>query len=384
VSAGPPARTAIDAPPGRRSDLDALRLLAVLLLFVFHTAKVFDGDPAYHVKSPAFEEPGTMGAAASAVSWWIRRWQMPLLFAIAGWASVVSIRRHGVRRFLARRALRLGAPLALGVVLLCPPIKWLELAQGRTLRPSGLRLVPASELPPLELLSRFFGRLDHFTWSHLWFLAYLLVFTLAAVPFLRVAAAGRAGGRRAPGALVALLPAVPLASLELALRPRFGDHPNLYSDWANVATFSAYFLLGATLAARPQIEEALRRARGLACGLLLAATVAAAVVVDPLPRIVAGAVVGWSAVACALGCAPALRWPRPLAAPAWRRSALAVFVLHHTPLLWIAWAVTRSDLPPAAQAFSILLGAAAATALLVTLAARWGPARRALGLAVPA
>jgi hypothetical protein len=387
------AATGPELPAPRRRDLDALRLVAVLLLFVFHTAKVFDADPAYHVK----QEPALAGA--SALSWWIRRWQMPLLFLISGWASAIAAGRLGVSAFLRGRLVRLGLPLAAGVALLCPPIKWLELAGGRTLRPSGLRLVAPVELPPLELLARFFGRLDHFTWSHLWFLVYLLAFTVVAAPMLKLGGAALAGRPRAPRpaspigplqppvvrrlTVVALLPIPLLALLEAALRPRFGDYPSLIGDWANLALFASYFALGVVLARWPPFEAALRRTRLLQAALLLVATATAAAVAEPHLRSALGGAIGWCGVAWAIAAAPAIRWPARLARGRLPRSALAIYVLHHTPLLAVAFVVTRSGLPLAWQVLLVASGAALATAVLVGLAWRWSPARRLFGLIEP-
>lgn len=37
--------------PSRRYDIDWLRVLATLLLFVFHTAMVFNPAPFYHIRN---------------------------------------------------------------------------------------------------------------------------------------------------------------------------------------------------------------------------------------------------------------------------------------------------------------------------------------------
>ena len=54
-------------PFDRRYDLDALRVLAVLLLIVFHSARVFDVFDPFYVKSPATSDP--LSWAVVALDW---------------------------------------------------------------------------------------------------------------------------------------------------------------------------------------------------------------------------------------------------------------------------------------------------------------------------
>lgn len=84
-------------PPSRHPDLDALRVGAVYLLIPFHTLKVYDPRPLYHVWSPDLI-PGVGHVTA-----FISLWHMPLLFLLAGWSAVLSLRRRGAAVFLRER-----------------------------------------------------------------------------------------------------------------------------------------------------------------------------------------------------------------------------------------------------------------------------------------
>ena len=101
--------------------------------------------------------------------------------------------------FVKERILKLWVPLVMGSVLLMPPIKYVELLSGLDANYAGLRVSPALQsgfqqviptglptMPPfnesfLEFLPTFFTHLERYTWAHLWFIAYLLVFTLLTV-----------------------------------------------------------------------------------------------------------------------------------------------------------------------------------------------------------
>src|SRR5262249_62175804 len=115
-------------------------------------------------------------------------WHMPLFFLLAGWSVVASLRARGRAGFVRERIFKLWIPLVMGCVLLCPPIKYIELASGLDMNATGLRVsderqdgfhqLIGSALPVatsfhesfFEFLPTFFTRIERFTWSHLWFL----------------------------------------------------------------------------------------------------------------------------------------------------------------------------------------------------------------------
>ena len=94
-----------------------LRVFAVYLLFAFHTAPVYDPFPWYHVWRPELI-PGVERFTGS-----VHLWHMPLLFLLAGWSLVASVRSRGGAAFVRERWQRLGIPLLFGCVVLCAVIK---------------------------------------------------------------------------------------------------------------------------------------------------------------------------------------------------------------------------------------------------------------------
>jgi peptidoglycan/LPS O-acetylase OafA/YrhL len=73
-------------PAARRLDVDWLRIFAVYLLFPFHVGKVFDVAPFYHLKNA--ELSGAMGFFTG----FVHQWHMRLLFVLAGWSLLASLR----------------------------------------------------------------------------------------------------------------------------------------------------------------------------------------------------------------------------------------------------------------------------------------------------
>ena len=367
-----------EAPP-RRHDIDALRVFACYLLILFHVGMVFNPAPFFHVRN------GEVSAGFLVLCGFISLWHMPLLFLLAGWSAAGSLRGRGVRAFLRERFAKLAVPLAAGCALLAPVIKYLELRSGLDLSHSGLRVGPALresfraeagvELPLMRpfddgfaaFLPRFFTELDLFTWSHLWFLAYLLVFTLVLLPLLAGLARRLPETSPAPRWLV-WAPLLPLVLVQVVLRPHFPGPYNLYDDWASVAYFVTFLLAGFLLAVRPGLEDRVREAwrRALALGLAAAALLLAGVLgaVRSEPVLLAGsAVAGWCFVVALLGLARE-RIDRPIPHRDYLvESAFPVYLLHQVVVVVLAYAVVGLPLGIAAK-FALLL----AVATLVTLA----------------
>lgn len=385
------------AVPERRHDLDALRVFGCYLLFLFHVGMVFNPAPFFHVRNDA------SSVVFLILCGFIGLWHMPLLFLLAGWSAAASLRSRGAGAFLRERFHKLFVPLVAGCILLVPIIKYLELRSGQDLNHRGLfvteevqasmqsvvpvnlpRAEPFEESFP-EFLSTFFTDLDRFSWSHLWFLAYLLTFTLVLLPVL-APTARRGPVRRLPARAWLYLPILPLALIQLTLRERFPGPYNLYNDWANVAFYVTFLASGFALAVAPGLEERLQEEwrRLLALGLVATGVLLAAVlgVFESTPVVLAGtALAGWGFVAALLGFArgrvtrstPQLRY---LA-----ESAFPIYVLHQPVVVVLGAGAVLLPLGIPAKFVLLLVGSVCGTLALYHFGVRpFGPARRLIGM----
>ena len=73
----------------RRYDIDWLRVIATLAVFVFHSTRFF-GTEDWHAKVPAAEQSETVVLLREFL---IAVWFMPLFFLVAGFASRYSLKR---------------------------------------------------------------------------------------------------------------------------------------------------------------------------------------------------------------------------------------------------------------------------------------------------
>jgi len=333
----------------RRTDLDLLRIIVCAGVILGHALLIYAAEPRYHLKAPTEWVPATVLYEA------IRITSLPIFFCLAGWSAVGSLRRRDAQRYVTDRLLRVLLPLFAGILLLGPIIKWIELQQGRDLRLGGFRLVPPPEYSFVEFLGRYLTRVDTMTWSHLWFLAYLFVISVALLPALRWLAR-RPVEQRMPGRLAAYAPALGLAALIAATGAYWPFLPSLVHDWANLFYFATCFGVGAVLAAWPGLEA---RLRAEAPGLALLALAGFVLVLWAGPSTLGRIGVGlcaWGSIGAGLGFAG--RHP-PRATPLFNwlgESTMAVYVVHHVPVLLLGLAVLPLGWAPGWGVLAVWIG----------------------------
>jgi peptidoglycan/LPS O-acetylase OafA/YrhL len=332
----------------RRTDLDGLRILVCLLVIVSHACVPFSWEVHYHVKS------ATASVVPAAIYEFIHLTTMPLFFALAGWSAVTSLRRRSPAQFLRERLQRVAVPLAAGLVVVGPIVRYIELHNGRELRLGGFRTMAPQPVSFISVMEHYYPRLSSYTWSHLWFLAYLLVISTALLPVL-VPLARRAPRAEVPPAPALWLPAVPLAVVLTAFGGYWPFLPDLIGDWGNLVYYAACFLLGALLACRTGFEALLRRRAWTLLGVMLAGLGLELAFWDSACGRLCVAVAAWGAIGGAIGLA-ARHPPRPT--PLFHylsEAALPVYILHHVPVLFLSWAVVDLAWPVGAKVVAILL-----------------------------
>src|SRR5215470_3757543 len=403
--AAPGARPAAAVRPawppaaGRRADLDVMRAFVVAGLVVFHSAMVFAAGTSWFVTDPR----PSIGFTVFLL--WGSLWGMPLLFLVSGMGVRYAIRSRPAGAFAAERLARLGIPFLTGLVLLVPPMFYLEhLAQPGFHQPYWRFWLAFMNIPHIAA-----GLLPRGTWSsgainfdpaHLWFLYVLLVFSLALLPLFRFLHNPR--GALLAGRAAALATGHPVATLAVAAVPvmvteaAFGPDVNT-GGWERLA-YVFPFAYGFLIAGDARFESALSRVRWPAVAVAATATVgllgwAAAAG----PRVVTGAEPGWSALqglagwawlAAIVGFAAAFTArrrqsgtapPRPAPArePRWQRAAgyanqavLPFYLLHEPVIVAFAWIIVRWNGPILVK-YSVLVAASfTATVVIYDLAVR--------------
>jgi len=232
----------------RSHHLDAIRVSAILLLIPYHAARYVqkgDGDPRI----------------VDAVVWFVHAWHMPLFFAISGFLAASALRRSTAALQLRARFRRLGLPLFVGMLTVVPLANLLVIGAA-ALWPRHGELPPKRELDLANVFS--------LTPRHLWFIAYLLLISLAAIGiWLAIQRAPRLGAaiNRGFGRMLRSWWAVPfLAAISAAILitktgwVAGGSASNsLVPAPTLFAYYSFFFLFGWLLSGQGELVEQLKR-----------------------------------------------------------------------------------------------------------------------------
>jgi glucan biosynthesis protein C len=326
--------------------LDWVRIIAFFILILYHVGMYYV-TWGWHVKSPYASdtlEPYMMLSAP---------WRLGLLFLVSGVASGYMLERLGALRFATQRSTRLLVPLVFGMLVVVPPQSYCEVIEKLGYAGSYADFM-RQYLAAYHGFCKDGSCLILPTWNHLWFVAYLWVYTLvfaalAIVPGWRMdRVAGRLGALLCGWKLL-LVPAAVLALARVALEARYPQTHALVGDWYNHANYFFLFALGTLLARVPQAWPRFEAMRWYGLGTALGCWAALQVwyamppeVVVPHPQAcwnvahIIYALCAWSAIVAACGFAhrhlhfdsPARRYLTEAVFP--------VYIVHQTLIVTMA------------------------------------------------
>ena len=102
----------------RRYDIDWLRVIAMLSVFVFHTTRFFCTED-WHIKVPASQQSDVLGIVRD---FFISSWFMELFCLVSGFAAWYALKHRTARQFFTERVKRLLIPLyTVGLFILVVP-----------------------------------------------------------------------------------------------------------------------------------------------------------------------------------------------------------------------------------------------------------------------
>ena len=298
--------------------------------------------------------------------------------------------------------MRLLPPLLFGMVVVVPPQTWLQLAQASAAAPlpygafwlhyltaSGHRLWRGKPLVTP-------------TWNHLWFVAYLLVYTLLLALALKLTPKvlerlQSAGERALRGPGLLLWPLLWLIVVRWLLAPYFPETHALIGDWTVHAESLAAFLFGYLFAKSDALWAGFVRWRWwtLAAALLAYTAYAAVQIVWPgdavPPQGVRFAlreiypVDQWAWIAAILGFARLHVAGRDNAARRYLTEAIFPFyIVHQTIIVCTGYWLTGFALPAAVEAAIVIAATVGGCFATFEIVRRIAPLRPLFGLRLTA
>jgi hypothetical protein len=384
--------------PDRRHDLDWIRVGAFLLLILYHVG-MFYVPWDWHVKSSHEVE------ALEPIMQLTNPWRLTLLFLVSGAAtrfladSLARDGRVGAGRLAGSRTLRLLPPLLFAMFVIVPPQSYYEIVEAVG------RLAPQADAYRNPITADFWvryatasgnwcgpdgGCLVTPTWNHMWFVAYLLVYSLILAALLalssgRLRALGGLLERGLKGWGLLIWPIVFLAAIRWGLAYRFEITHDLVNDWYNHALSFSAFLFGFLTARSEALRQGFIRLRWPALILALVAWAAwagyaweyraeDAMPADALRRAmrIVYAADQWAFIAAILGFG-AKHLNR--GGPALRYLTVGVFpfyIVHQTAIVVLGHHLAQLRLPLAVEASVLIAATFAACFLAYEIARRIG------------
>ena len=358
--------------------IDWLRALAVLGVFVYHSAHPFDTID-WHIKNAQQSEGLTV------VQGFFATWGIGFFFMIAGAASCLALRSRTTRAFVRERVMRLLLPFVAAWVVLSPVQSYFEETHWGRYEGSFVAFVPRffegvwnvlrSDIPGPLLLDKTY---------HLWFLMFLFEFSMLGLLLFRWLRSS--AGRRAIGWLgdhadargCILLFGVPLAVIHVLVEGGPGDAHR----WNEFVFYFDFFVAGYVVLSDERLLEAVRRdaVPALVVAIVGMATLLGSGAVgfaerEGNPRSPLGmwilfvlTIQGWAWMTATFG------WGLRVAAfarPLPRRTAVALmpfFVLHQAIIVVVAFFVVEWAAGIPVKLVAVLAGSFVLTAALSGLA----------------
>jgi hypothetical protein len=244
----------------RRYDLDWLRVIAFGLLIFYHVGMYYV-TWGWHVKSPYesdFLEPAMM---------LLNPWRLPLLFVISGIAVRYAADKMAAGPFAWSRFKRLMIPLLFGSFFIVPPQTYYELLGKGVIEPGYWDFY--------KLYVDFDRHWEVVTptYNHLWYVMYVLIYTMVAIPLLLIARhtpVPQIVGRLFASPLVLLLPVIPFLLYRFTLDTQFPESHDFMNDPAAHARYGSWFFLGLLCAKSADFWAGVKKYWRVSLGLAVA------------------------------------------------------------------------------------------------------------------
>jgi peptidoglycan/LPS O-acetylase OafA/YrhL len=337
----------------RRYDVDWLRVIATLAIFLYHCSRFFDTE-AWELKN--VQQSLVVDVLRVGLVW---PWVMELFFLLSGVGSWYALKSRTAGQYLVERVKRLLVPLyTVGLFILLPPQYYFRLVTNEGFEGSFW-----------EAMSLYFSRLGRFSFSwpggllpvpfagHLWFLQFLFLISLVVVPLLF--ALRSEGGLRLVERLAgwccrpggALLFLIPISLVTIGLRFLFPGS----RTWADLVYYALFFIVGYLVPADGRFTESFVRHRWVCLALWIVTFSGAGFLLGVLGYDIGNepfslqyvlfqitvSTMSWSAVVCMLSLgARRLNFSHARLAQA-NEAVLPFYLFHQTVILAVGWFVIR-------------------------------------------
>ncbi len=353
----------------RRYDLDWIRVGAFMLLIFYHIGMMYvpwDWHIASSHKVETLDTPMML----------LNAWRLSILFFVSGISVRYAADKYRGQGFVKTRFWRLFIPIVFGILVIVPPQTYLQLRMAGTIDANLFRFYKT-----YLNLNQAWSVITP-TWNHLWYVVYILPYTMLVLlftPVLNRLQLGKVGALVATitkGWCLLFVPAILLLIYRFTLVTRFETTHAFWGDWANHAISFTMFLMGWFWAKSPAFWSTVDKVWKTAAALTLLSIVILAVayenweiVLQSDPSLTAALMLrvfyAWIMIISILGFGQAYL-NRPSKALTYMTQAIFPwYILHQTITIIIGYVlVTNFKLSLASESTLVVFGTIAGCALL--------------------
>ena len=343
----------------RRYDLDWLRVLAILAIFVFHSTRLYDTDD-WSIKNLTTYPPMDVWKTFA------MSWGMPLILIVSGASAFLALSKVSLGKYLKGLFVRLLVPLLVGMFTHIAFQVYLEALDKGNFSGSFWSFYP-------HYFEGMYGFGGNFAWMglHLWYLEILFVLSLLLLPlfaWLKKTSSGKwvlkalGDWLAKPGAAYFLaLPAILL--INVLDQATWGNRD--LGGWS-IMIYPFFFISGFVIISSEALQARIQQMRWLSLGLGLILTpiflfleyqtrYPSLIPLGGKPNDTLLCLVTWSWLLAVLGFGMKhLTFTTPYLKYA-NEAALPFYILHQTVIVSLGYFVVRWAIPDGLKFITILL-----------------------------
>lgn len=159
----------------RRREIDWIRNICILMLFIYHTSAIFTDFGDFYIKT---EKSNLFSNIFILLTF---SWYMPLLFFLAGASTYFALKRRSELEYIKERMKKLLLPFIFGIIVIVPPQTYLaRLWRGES------NINYFSHMKKFFTnISDFMGFDGNFSPAHLWFILFLFIISILGIIIIK-------------------------------------------------------------------------------------------------------------------------------------------------------------------------------------------------------
>ncbi|MCP4763620.1 MAG: acyltransferase [archaeon] len=235
--------------PERFYYIDNLRIFMVILVYIGHCAEFFT----------ILWNPTENDLFFLYFSMFLVNWVMPLFFVLSGMSSYYALKIQNNKEYIIKKTKRLLVPFIFGICFINIPTYYYVVVVNNLFSGSFIEFIPLYFFGGIEGVASF-----PFTFSHLYYLIFLYIFSLFLLPVFRYCMRGEVKEKilgifsffRKPGALISLFVPIYIGEILPLIIPSISIAEYGFGGWEMIP-YIVFFIFGFLLAIDQQLRESL-------------------------------------------------------------------------------------------------------------------------------